>query len=177
MALLQHLGSENRPGDAALVRRIAGMKDTIADTLAANTAPHPDENPIHPGVVMEAMIDVLDDDAIIASDVGSCQIWGQFHRRIATPHSFVQSGGWNVMSFALPTAAEYGANILIVIMNNGTFGQTFMQQKTIYGHTFGTTFTCPDFAAMARSCGAEGIRVSDPAQVGDAMGKYRISRQ
>jgi thiamine pyrophosphate-dependent acetolactate synthase large subunit-like protein len=73
------------------------------------------------------------------------------------------------MSFALPTAAEYGANILIVIMNNDTFGQTFMQQKTIYGHTFGTTFTCPDFAAMARSCGAEGIRVSDPAQVGDAM--------
>jgi thiamine pyrophosphate-dependent acetolactate synthase large subunit-like protein len=76
MALLQHLGSENRPGDAVLVRRIAGMKDSIADTLAANTAPHPDESPIHSGDVMEAMIDVLDDDAIIASDVGSCQIWG-----------------------------------------------------------------------------------------------------
>ena len=122
MALLQHLGSENRPGDAALFRQIAGMKGPIADTLAANTAPHPDEISIHPGVVMEAMIDVLDDDAIIASNVGSCQIWGHFHRHSATPHSFVQSGVWNVMSFALPTAAEYGANILTVIMNNGAFG-------------------------------------------------------
>ncbi|MDH5749962.1 MAG: thiamine pyrophosphate-dependent enzyme, partial [Rhodospirillales bacterium] len=67
------------------------------------------------------------------------------------------------------TAVEYGANILMVVMNNSAWGQTYMQQQNIYGHTFGTTFASPDFAAMARSCGAAGIRVSDPKQVTDAL--------
>ena len=78
-------------------------------------------------------------------------------------------GAFLMTSGDLPTAAEYGANILMVVMNNGAFGQTFMQQRNIYGHTFGTTFTSPDFAAMALSCGAAGIRVSDPKQVTDAL--------
>jgi len=199
-ALLQRLGNEHRRRDEALVRRIAAMKASIAEALATQNAPHRGETPIHPGVVMEAMNAVLDDDAIVASDVGNCQMWARMHRRIATPWSFMQSGVWNAMSFALPTAlvagmempdrdvvalagdgaflmtsgdlptaAEYGANILMVVMNNGAFGQTFMQQQNLYGHTFGTTFTSPDFAAMARSCGAVGIRVSDPKQVTDAL--------
>jgi len=199
-ALLQRLGNEHRPGDAALIGRIATMKASIADILAADNAPHSSETPIHPGIVMEAMNAVLNDDAIVASDVGNCQMWARLYRRIATPFSFMQSGVWNAMSFALPTAlvagmempdrdvvalagdgaflmtsgdlptaAEYGANILMVVMNNGAFGQTFTQQQNLYGHTFGTTFTSPDFAAMARSCGAVGIRVSDPKQVADAL--------
>ncbi len=199
-ALLQRLSNEHRPSDAALVGRIAATKASIADTLATDNAPHRGETPIHPGVVMEAMNAVLDDDAVVASDVGNCQMWARLHRRIATPWSFMQSGVWNAMSFALPTAlvagmempdrnvvalagdgaflmtsgdlptaAEYGANILMVVMNNGAFGQTYGQQQNIYGHTFGTTFTSPDFAAMARSCGAASIRVSDPSQLTDAL--------
>jgi len=199
-ALLERLGNEHRAGDDARLGRIAAMKATIADGLAAHNAPHRGATPIHPGAVMEAMNAVLDDDAVVASDVGNCQMWARLYRRIATPWSFMQSGVWNAMSFALPTAlvagmempdrdvvalagdgaflmtsgdlptaAEYGANILMVIMNNGAFGQTFAQQQNIYGHTFGTTFSSPDFAAMARSCGAAGIRVSDPKQLADAL--------
>jgi len=149
---------------------------------------------------MEAMNTVLDDDAVVASDVGNCQMWARRYRRITNAESFMQSGAWNAMSFALPTAlvaklefpkrdvvalagdgaflmtigdlptaAEYGASIVMVVMNNGAFGQTYMQQQSIYGHTFGTTFASPDFAAMARACGAEGIRVSDPKDVEDAL--------
>jgi thiamine pyrophosphate-dependent acetolactate synthase large subunit-like protein len=69
----------------------------------------------------------------------------------------------------LPTAAEYGANILIVILNDGAFGQTFMQQTNIYGHTYGTTFKSPDFAGIAKACGAEGIRVTEPKEVEGAL--------
>jgi acetolactate synthase-1/2/3 large subunit len=199
-ALTRRLGNAHRPGGVAMVQRIARMKSSIAAGLADQTAPHEAARPIHPGVVMQAMNAVLGDDAVVASDVGNCQMWARLHRRIATPFSFMQSGVWNAMSFALPTAlvaglempdrdvvalagdgaflmtcgdlptaAEYGANILMVVMNNGAFGQTYMQQQNIYGHTFGTTFTSPDFAAMARSCGAEGIRVSDPGAVEDAL--------
>jgi thiamine pyrophosphate-dependent acetolactate synthase large subunit-like protein len=78
-------------------------------------------------------------------------------------------GAFLMTSGDLSTAAEYGSNILIVVMNNGTFGQTFMQQTNIYGHTYGTTFKSPDFAMLAKSCGCEGIRVSDPKEVEGAL--------
>jgi len=69
----------------------------------------------------------------------------------------------------LPTAAEYGANIVMVILNDGAFGQTFMQQSNIYGHTYGTAFRSPNFADIAKACGAEGIRVTEPGDVEDAL--------
>jgi thiamine pyrophosphate-dependent acetolactate synthase large subunit-like protein len=69
----------------------------------------------------------------------------------------------------LPTAAEYGANVLVIVLNDGAFGQTWMQQSTIYGHTYGTSFRSPDFSQIARACGAEGIRVSDPKNLVDAL--------
>ncbi|NND49427.1 MAG: thiamine pyrophosphate-binding protein, partial [Rhizobiales bacterium] len=78
-------------------------------------------------------------------------------------------GAFLMTSGDLPTAAEYGANILMVVMNNSAFGQTYMQQQNIYGHIYGTTFESPDFAAMARACGCEGIRVSEPGEVEDAL--------
>jgi acetolactate synthase-1/2/3 large subunit len=78
-------------------------------------------------------------------------------------------GAFLMTSGDLPTAAEYGANILVVILNDGAFGQTFMQQTNIYGHTYGTTFKSPDFAALAKSCGCAGIRVSDPKDVEGAL--------
>jgi thiamine pyrophosphate-dependent acetolactate synthase large subunit-like protein len=69
----------------------------------------------------------------------------------------------------LPTAVEYGANILMVVLNDGAFGQTFMQQTNIYGHTYGTTFESPRFADIAKACGAEGIRVTEPGDVEQAL--------
>ncbi|MEK6711908.1 MAG: thiamine pyrophosphate-dependent enzyme, partial [Nitrospinota bacterium] len=69
----------------------------------------------------------------------------------------------------LPTAAEYGANILIVIFNDGAFGQTFMQESGLYGHTYGTTFQSPRFAEIARACGCEGIRVTDAKDIEGAL--------
>jgi acetolactate synthase I/II/III large subunit len=199
-ALLERLGDYQRPRNEALVKELATGKATIRRRLAALNEPHKSDRPIHPGLLMEAMNAVLDDSAVVASDVGSCQMWARLHRRIAGPESFMQSGVWNAMSYALPTAiaaklafprrevvalagdgaflmtigdlptaAEYGANILMVVMNNGTFGQTFMQQANIYGHTYGTTFVSPDFADIAKACNVHGIRVSDPEDVESAL--------
>jgi len=199
-ALLERVGSYQRPRDEALIKQMAEGKAAVRRSLAAQNEPHASDQPIHPGVLMEAMNAVLDDNAVVASDVGNCQMWARTFRRIATPESFMQSGVWNAMSYALPTAivakmefpardvvalagdgaflmtigdlptaAEYAANILMVVHNNGTFGQTFMQQTNIYGHTYGTTFTSPNFSEIARACGAEGIRVTDPKDVESAL--------
>jgi acetolactate synthase-1/2/3 large subunit len=199
-ALLNRLENYQQPRNETLIKQLAAGKATIRRKLAAQNEPHKGDKPIHPGLVMEALNAVLDDTAVVASDVGSCQMWARRHRRIAGPESFMQSGVWNAMSYALPTAmvakiefprrdvvalagdgaflmtigdlptaAEYGANILMVVMNNGTFGQTLMQQANLYGHTYGTTFKSPNFADIAKACNAQGIRVSDPKDVEAAL--------
>lgn len=199
-ALLERLGDYRRPPDEARMKRMAETKAALRRSLAAQGEPHRHDKPIHPGVLMDAMNAVLDDRAVVASDVGNCQMWARTYRRIATPESFMQSGVWNAMSYGLPTAlvakmefpdrdvvalagdgaflmtlgdlptaAEYGANIVMVVLNDGAFGQTFMQQTNIYGHTYGTTFQSPNFAEIARACGAEGIRVTEPGEVESAL--------
>ncbi|MEK7876781.1 MAG: thiamine pyrophosphate-binding protein, partial [Pseudomonadota bacterium] len=199
-ALLERLGSYQRPRDEALMREMAERKASVRRSLAAQNEPHANDKPIYPGILMDAINAVLDDNAVVASDVGNCQMWARTFRRIATPESFMQSGVWNAMSYGmptaivakmefpardvvalagdgaflmtigdLPTAAEYGANILMIVLNNGTFGQTYMQQTNIYGHTYGTTFKSPNFAEIARACGAEGIRVTDAKDVEAAL--------
>jgi acetolactate synthase-1/2/3 large subunit len=200
VALLAELGAFRKPADSALVNRLAGVNaDTRAKLAALNDA-NRSSKPIYPGLVMEAMNAVLDERAVVASDVGLCQMWARLYRNIATPESFMQSGVWNAMSYALPTAivakmefperdvvslagdgaflmtigdlptaAEYGANILMVVHNNGTYGQTFMQQTNIYGHTFGTAFSSPNFAQYAEASGCKGIRVTDAQDLPEAM--------
>jgi thiamine pyrophosphate-dependent acetolactate synthase large subunit-like protein len=199
-ALLERLGSYQRPRDETRITRMAEGKAALRASLAAQNDPHRNDKPIYPGVLMDAMNAVLKEDAVVSSDVGNCQMWARTFRRIATPESFMQSGVWNAMSYGLPTAivakmefperdvvalagdgaflmtigdlptaAEYGANILIVILNDGAFGQTYMQQTNIYGHTYGTTFQSPNFADIAKACGAEGIRVTDPKDVEAAL--------
>ncbi len=199
-ALLERLGSYQRPQNDALIQQMAEGKAAVRRSLAAQSEPHKNDQPIYPGILMDAMNAVLDDNAVVTSDVGNCQMWARTFRRIATPESFMQSGVWNAMSYGLPTAivakmefpkrdvvalagdgaflmtigdlptaAEYGANILMIVHNNGTFGQTYMQQTNIYGHTYGTTFKSPNFAEIARACGAEGIRVTDPKDIEGAL--------
>jgi len=199
-ALLERLGSFQRAPEDALVKRMAETKAQLRTRLVAENEPHRSDDPIYPGVLMEAMNAVLNDSAVVASDVGNCQMWARTFRRIATPESFMQSGVWNAMSYGLPTAivakmefperdvvalagdgaflmtigdlptaAEYGANILIVVLNDGAFGQTYMQQTGLYGHTYGTTFQSPNFAEIAKACGAEGIRVTNPKNVESAL--------
>jgi len=200
VALLERLRNDQRPRDEALVARLAERKSEVRRALAAYSEPHRNEKPIHPSVLMDAINAVLDDNSVVASDVGNCQMWARAYRRIATPESFMQSGVWNAMSYGLPTAivakmefpernviglagdgaflmtigdlptaAEYGANIVMIILNDGAFGQTFMQQSNIYGHTYGTAFRSPNFSEIARACGAEGIRVTEPGDVEAAL--------
>jgi pyruvate dehydrogenase (quinone)/pyruvate oxidase len=180
--------------------QMAEGKAAIRRRLADHNAPHRSEKPIHPGVLMDAMNAVLGDDAVVASDVGNCQQWARTFRYINNPEAFMQSGVWNAMSYALPTAivakmefpqrdvvalagdgaflmtigdlptaVEYGSNVLMVVLNDGAFGQTLMQQTNIYGHTYGTAFQSPNFADIAKACGAEGIRVTEPDEVESAL--------
>ncbi len=60
---------------------------------------------------------------------------------------------------AFGTACQYGADIVVLVSNNGMYGTIRMHQQVHYpGRPSGTALVNPGFAASARSYGAFGNR-------------------
>ncbi|TFZ08576.1 thiamine pyrophosphate-binding protein [Ramlibacter humi] len=65
----------------------------------------------------------------------------------------------------LATAAQYGAKSIIVVLNNGMYGTIRMHQEREYPeHVHGTRLANPDFAALAKAYGYEGVRITKTAE-------------
>lgn len=83
-------------------------------------------------------------------------------------------GGFQMCSFELATAVEYGIPVKIVIMNNNCLGmvrqwqQLFFQNRTSYS-VFGKNN--PDFVKMAEAYGAIGMRATNPAEMRSSLQK------
>lgn len=75
------------------------------------------------------------------------------------------------------TACEYGANIIVLISNNGLYGTIKMHQQKKYPHRpSATSLQNPDFAAIARAYGAFGETVSTDAEFIEALDAARQSK-
>jgi acetolactate synthase-1/2/3 large subunit len=74
----------------------------------------------------------------------------------------------------LATAAEYGAKLVVLVVNNGMYGTIRMHQENHYpGRVSGTRLQGPDYVALARSFGAYGERVSSTAEFAAAFARAR----
>ncbi|HVX98208.1 MAG TPA: thiamine pyrophosphate-binding protein [Pseudorhodoplanes sp.] len=102
--------------------------------------------------------------------------------KIAAPDrvvvSLVGDGGFGQNPSMLATAAEENLAVVWVVMNNNAFGTIAGLQKAHYGLTYGTTFpkdgpgeTKPDYAAIARAYGIEGVRIRSAAEFKPALEK------
>jgi acetolactate synthase I/II/III large subunit len=90
--------------------------------------------------------------------------------KIAAPDrvvvSLVGDGGFGQNPALLATAFEENIPVVWVIMNNFAFGTIAGLQKAHFGTTLGTLFQkdgepySPDFAAIARAYGIEGIKIN-----------------
>jgi acetolactate synthase-1/2/3 large subunit len=70
----------------------------------------------------------------------------------------------------LATACQYGANVIVLVVNNGMYGTIRMHQERDYpGRVMATSLVNPDFAALARSYGADGQTVEETAQFRPAL--------
>jgi acetolactate synthase-1/2/3 large subunit len=70
----------------------------------------------------------------------------------------------------LATAVQYGLPIVTLIANNGMYGTIRMHQEREYPNRIvGTTLLNPDFAAYARSFGAEGYTIEATADFAPAF--------
>ena len=76
----------------------------------------------------------------------------------------------------LATAAQYGAPVIALVVNNGMYGTIRMHQEREYpGRVSGTGLKNPDFAAYARAFGGHGERVESTDQFAPAFERARAS--
>lgn len=71
--------------------------------------------------------------------------------------SFSGDGCFLMNGQEIATAAQYGANVIFVVINNGMYGTIRMHQERNYpGRVSGTELHNPDFSALAQSYGLHG---------------------
>lgn len=88
------------------VRRdgLAAMRRAYREGMEGIVERYRGARPIHPGVAVRALAEALDEDAVVVSDVGNCAVWLRNLLPIRHPHAHLQSGMWNAMGLALPSA-------------------------------------------------------------------------
>ena len=90
--------------------------------------------------------------------------------RSRTVVSFNGDGCYMMNGQELATAVHHKLGVIFIIVNNGIYGTIRMHQERDYpGRVHGTTFTNPDFAALARAYGAHGETVTETAQFAAAL--------
>lgn len=75
---------------------------------------------------------------------------------------FAGDGCFLMTSQELATAVQYGANVIVIVVNNGTYGSIRMHQERHYpGNVWATDLNNPDFVELARSYGANAERIEN----------------
>ena len=83
---------------------------------------------------------------------------------------FAGDGCFLMTGQELATASQYGANLTVIVANNGMFGTIRMHQERHYPErVYGTGLANPDFAMLARSFGGLGIRVETDEEFDAAL--------
>ena len=160
-------------------------------------------SPVDMGKVTAHLQDVLPEDVILTNGAGNFTVWpNKFFRygekaRLLAPQSgamgygvpaaiaakiaaperrvvcFAGDGDFQMTCAELATAAQYGAQPIILILNNGTYGTIRAHQERHYpARVSGTDMAGnPDFAALAQSYGFLGERVERTADFAAAFGR------
>jgi acetolactate synthase I/II/III large subunit len=90
--------------------------------------------------------------------------------------ALVGDGGMSAQLPAIPMAVEQGQPVIFVVMNNRAHGTIADLETASFGSGYGCEFRgpdglpySPDFAALARSCGADGYQISAPGDLRAAL--------
>ena len=78
-------------------------------------------------------------------------------------------GGFGQYAMEFTTAVKYGMDITHILLNNSELGKISKEQRSGEWPVWETNLTNPSFAAFARLCGGHGHRVTDPAELKDAI--------
>ncbi len=152
------------------------------------------------GAVMCTVRDKLPADAIIANGAGNYSIWVHRYFRFRGPGtqlaptsgamgygvpaavaaklrhpervvvSFAGDGCFQMNGQEIGTAAQYGANVIFIVVNNGIYGTIRMHQERRYPDRIsGTDLVNPDFAKLCEAYGGKGFVVTETSQFEAAL--------
>jgi acetolactate synthase-1/2/3 large subunit len=156
------------------------------------------------GEVIAHLRDALDDDAVLTNGAGNFSGWvARFYqwRRFGTqlgPQSgamgygvpaaltakllqperdviaFAGDGDFQMCGMELATAVQEGLAIIVIVVNNGTYGTIRMHQERRFpARVIATDLANPDFAGLARAYGAHGERIEHAAAFPEALQRAR----
>ncbi|MEM9492328.1 MAG: thiamine pyrophosphate-binding protein, partial [Myxococcota bacterium] len=80
-------------------------------------------------------------------------------------------GGFGQYLAELTTAVKYNMNITHVLLNNNELGKISKEQRAGNWRVWQTSLHNPSFAAFAKLCGAQGLRVRKASELDDALTK------
>lgn len=85
-------------------------------------------------------------------------------------------GGFGQYMGEFNTAVKYGMDITHVLLNNSELGKISKEQRAGHWPVWQTDLSNPSFAAYARLCGGKGRKVTDIADLGDALSQALAHR-
>ena len=97
--------------------------------------------------------------------------------------ALVGDGGFGQNPAMLATAFEEDIAVVWVVMNNYAFGTIAGLEKAHYGTTYGTVFEkdgkpySPDYAAIAKAYGVDGIKIESAAQLRPALERAIVAKR
>ena len=156
-----------------------------------------DATPLKPQRAVKEIQAVVDADTVVTADSGNNRFWLLYYLQTPAVRTYFGSGGVGGMGWALPagvsaalttgkdvlsvagdggfamtmnsveTAVEYGVAPTFVVLNDTSLGMVRQMQDD---HSIaGVEFHDTDFVKVAEAFGAVGTRVSDPADLADAL--------
>lgn len=96
-------------------------------------------------------------------------IGAQFTDRRRQVVSMSGDGGFSMLMGDFLTLVQYDLPVKVVLFNNSSLGMVELEMLVAGLPSYGTTNKNPDFAAVARACGAHGVRVEKPGQLAGAL--------
>ena len=164
-------------------------------------------SPVDMGKVCAWLRDTLPEDVIVTNGAGNFAIWsGKFLKygpkaRLLAPQSgamgyglpaaiaaklvepektvvcFAGDGDFQMNCTELATALQAGAQPIVLILNNGTYGTIRAHQERNYpARVSGTDMVSPDFPALAKAYGFHGERVETTEDFAPAFERALASR-
>ena len=79
-------------------------------------------------------------------------------------------GGFGYASSELATAVQENLNVVTILFNNESYGASYADQENRFsGRIIGTRIHNPDYAKLAESYGASGIKLSGHQELGHTL--------
>ncbi|MFN2389419.1 MAG: acetolactate synthase large subunit [Actinomycetota bacterium] len=128
-AVAADVATEGRPDLGPWLKEVSGW-----DRSHPLAYEQPEDGPVKPQFVIEALDRALGGEAIVVTGVGQHQMWASQMMRCNHPRSFVSSGGLGTMGFAVPAA--FGAKVgcpdrrVVAVDGDGCFQMTAQELAT-----------------------------------------------